>query len=70
MPIILDPLDVSLWFAMTAVVLLLVAELLSSRYGKSEIIIERGRLRKLALLFGIFFISSVLVRALATVLRP
>jgi len=54
--------DISLWLAITAVILLATSEVISPYYGRTSLIIEKGRLRQAALLLGLLFILSVLIR--------
>ena len=54
--------DVSLWLAVTAIILLATSELVSPHYGQTNIIIEKGRLRKAALTLGILFMVTVVIR--------
>jgi len=58
--------DISLWIAITAVILLITSELISS-YSESlgNFAIEKSRLRLVALLLGIAFMLTVLMRAVA-----
>ena len=54
--------DISLWLAVTAIILLATSELISPHYGKTNLVIEKGRLRKAALTVGILFMFTVLIR--------
>jgi len=54
--------DISLWLAFTAIVLLATSELLSPHYGKTYVLIEKRRLRGIALMLGILFLFTVLIR--------
>jgi hypothetical protein len=56
--------DLSLWLAVTAIVLLITSELLfsSTEYFRN-IVIERNRLRLAALTLGIGFLATVVMRA-------
>jgi len=54
--------DVSLWLAITAIILLGTAELTSPYYGKTRLTIERRRLRQVALLLSILFLITVVAR--------
>lgn len=54
--------DVSLWLAVTAIILLATSELISPRYGKTSLIIEKRRLRQAALLLGILFMLTTVIR--------
>jgi len=60
--------DLSLLFAMTAVILLITSELMSPYYGKINIKINRKRLRNAAILFSIMFLATVAL-TIAYILR-
>ena len=51
--------DLSLLFAVTAVILLITSELMSPYYGKINVKINRKRLRNAAILFSIMFLATV-----------
>lgn len=55
--------DISLWLAAMAIILLITSELISSATEYSRnIVIERKRLRLVALAFGIGFMATVVMR--------
>lgn len=54
--------DLGLWLAVTAIILLTTSELLSSYSGKTGILIEKRRLRRVALTVGLLFIIAVFIR--------
>jgi len=54
--------DFSLWLAVTAIILLATSELISPHYGKTSLIIEKKRLRQAALLLGILFMLTTVIR--------
>mgnify|MGYP001081143098 CR=1 FL=1 len=54
--------DISLWLAITAIILLATSELISPYYRQTSLIIEKKRLRQIALLLGVLFMFTVLVR--------
>ena len=54
--------DLSLWLAVTAIILLVTSELLSPYYGRTSIIINKKRLRIVSLFLGILFMLTVVVR--------
>jgi len=60
--------DLSLLFAMTAVILLITSELMSPYYGKINVKINRKRLRNAAILFSIMFLATVAL-TIAYILR-
>jgi len=53
--------DTSLWLAITAIILLATAELISPYYGQTNLLIEKRRLRQVALLLGILFMITVAI---------
>jgi len=53
--------DVSLWLAVTAIILLATSELLSPYYGKTNLLIERKRLRNIALTISLLFLTTVII---------
>ena len=54
--------DISLWLAVTAIILLATSELISPYYGHTSLIIEKRRLKQVALLLDILFMFTVLIR--------
>jgi hypothetical protein len=60
--------DISLWLAITAVILLITSEMLSPRYGKINIRIDRKRLRTAALTVSILFLITVTIRVIDIIL--
>jgi len=58
--------DISLWIAVTAIILLITSELISSYSERlGNFAIEKSRLRLVALLLGMAFMVTVLMRAVA-----
>ena len=53
--------DISLWLAVTAIILLAISELLSPYYGKTNLLIERKRLRNVALTISLLFLVTVII---------
>jgi hypothetical protein len=53
--------DISLWLAITAIILLATSELISPYYGPTTLIIEKKRLRAAALILGTLFGLVVLM---------
>jgi hypothetical protein len=53
--------ELSLLFALTAVILLITSEIMSPYYGKINVKINRKRLRNAAILFSIMFLATVLM---------
>jgi hypothetical protein len=55
--------DISLWIAVTAIILLVTSELIapySDRFG--DFVIEKKRVRLVALLLGVMFLVTVILR--------
>ena len=60
--------DLSLWLAVTAIILLTTTELISPNYGKTNLLIERKRLRNVALTVSILFLITVIIRIYETII--
>ena len=54
--------DISLWLAVTAIILLITSELISPYYGKTSLLINKKRLRNVALTMSIMFLITVAIR--------
>ena len=54
--------DLSLWTAVTAIILLVTYELLSPYCGRTSIIVNKKRLGMVALSLGILFMITVFIR--------
>lgn len=59
--------DVSLWLAITSIILLATAELLSPHYGQTNLLINKKRLKQTALALGILFLITVAIRIYAII---
>jgi hypothetical protein len=57
--------DVSLLLAVTAIILLVTSEMLSPHYGRINILINRRRLKKIAIATSIAFLATVAIRIAA-----
>ena len=55
-------LDISLWLAVTAIILLITSELISPYYGKINLLINKKRLKRAALIVSILFLMTVAIR--------
>jgi len=55
-------LDISLWLAITTIILLITSEIISPYYGKTAILVQKRRLRIVALTVGLIFIFTVFIR--------
>jgi len=54
--------DITLWLAVTAIILLIASELISPYYGKTNLLINKKRLKNAALTMGILFFITVAIR--------
>ena len=54
--------DLSLWIAITAIMLLATSELLSPYYGRTRLMINRKKLRIVALAVALVFLATVAYR--------
>lgn len=54
--------NVSLFFAVTGIILLITAQLISAYEGKATILIDQKKLRTIAMVIGILFLTTVAVR--------
>jgi hypothetical protein len=62
--------DLSLWTAIIAIILLVTSELLSPYYGRTGMVINRRRLRIVALVVALIFLSTVAYRVYQIVIKP
>jgi len=62
--------DLSLWTAITAIILLATSELLSPYYGRTGIVIDRKRLRVIALVVALIFLTAVAYRIYEIITKP
>ena len=54
--------DLNLWLAIISIILLATAELVSSYYGQTNLLINKKRLRRAALIMGVLFLITVAIR--------
>ncbi len=54
--------DFSVWLAITSIILLATSEIVSARYGRTKLYIEKKRLRKIAFVLGYLFLFTVMIR--------
>jgi len=59
--------DMSLWLVVTAIILLATSELLSPYYGRTGIALDKRKLRMIALVMGILFMGTVVVRIIGII---
>jgi len=62
MQIPLDFWNVGLWLAVTAIILLITAQLVSAYDGPATLIIDKKRLKNATLIIGILFLAAVTIR--------
>jgi len=53
---------ISIWLAVTTIILLVTAELISPYYGRTNLAIDKKRLRRVALATGILCLTTFLIR--------
>ena len=63
-------LDMSVWTAITAIILLVTSEFLSPYYGRTRIMINRKRLRIVALIVTSIFLATVVYRVYEIITAP
>jgi hypothetical protein len=54
--------DISLWLAVTSIILLVTSELISPYYGKTNLLINKKRLKNISLTVSILFLITVAIR--------
>lgn len=54
--------DLSLWLAVTAIILLATSELISPYHGRTNLMIDKKRLRQVAITVGLLFLATVAIR--------
>jgi hypothetical protein len=62
--------DISLWLAITAIILLVTSELISPYYRKTNLLINKKRLRNAALTVSTLFLVTVAVRIVTIIISP
>lgn len=62
--------DISLLLAITAIILLITSEMLSSYYGKVNILINKKRLKNIALAVSVLFLATVVIRIINILINP
>jgi len=62
MQIPLDFWNVSLWFAVTGIILLITAQLASAYDGNATILIDQRKLKNTAIVIGMLFLVTVAMR--------
>jgi cytosine/uracil/thiamine/allantoin permease len=62
--------DISLWLAVTAIILLITAELISPYYGQTNLLIDKKKLKNAALITAILFLITVAIRIYGIITAP
>ena len=62
--------DISLWLAVTAIILLITSELISPYYGKTNLLINKKKLRNVALTVSTLFLITVAIRIATIITSP
>ena len=62
--------DLSLWIAVTAMILLVTAELASPYHGQTNLLINNNRLEKAAIIMGILFLITVAIHIYGIIASP
>jgi len=62
--------DISLWLAVTAIILLITSELISPYYGKTNLLINKKRLRQVAIAVSVLFLITVALRFYDIIISP
>ena len=55
--------DLGIWFAFSSIIMLLVSEVVSPYYGRTNVLLEIKKMRKIAIGFGIAFIIIASLKA-------
>jgi hypothetical protein len=62
--------DISLWLAVTAIILLITAELISPYYGQTNLLIDKKKLKNAALITAVLFLITVAIRIYGIITAP
>jgi hypothetical protein len=62
--------DISLWLAITAIILLITSELISPYYGKTNLLINKKRLRNVSIIVSTLFLITVAIRIATIIISP
>jgi hypothetical protein len=62
--------DISLWLGITAIFLLTASGLISPYYGKTNLIVNKKKLRNTALVVSTLFLITVAVRIASIIINP
>lgn len=61
--------DISLWLAVTAIILLITSELVSPYYGRTNLRINKTRLKNTALIVSGAFLVTVAIRIVSIIMN-
>jgi hypothetical protein len=59
--------DISLWLAVTAMILLITSEFVSPYYGKTNLLINKKRLKNVSLTVSTLFLATVVIRIISII---
>jgi hypothetical protein len=62
--------DISLWLAVMAMILLITSILISSYHGKTNLLINKKRLRNAAIIVSILFLITIVIRMVTIMTSP
>jgi hypothetical protein len=62
MQITLDFWNTSLWLAVSGIILLITAQLVSAYDGKATLLIDQRKLKTAAVIMGILFLATIAIR--------
>ena len=62
--------DLSLWLAITSIILLITSEIISPHYGRTNLFINKKLLRNTALALGTLFFLTVAIRIMTIITSP
>ena len=62
--------DINIWLAVTAIILLITSELISPYYGKTNLLINKKKLRNVALTVSTLFLITVAIRIATIITSP
>jgi len=62
--------DISLWLAVTSIILLITAEFISPYYGQTNLLINKKKLKNAALITVILFLITVAIRICEIITAP
>jgi hypothetical protein len=60
-------LDISLWLAIAAIILLITSQMLSPRYSKINILIDRKKLKNVAYAVSFLFLATMAIRIISII---